>query len=159
MITHMMIHESFQNHFLFVRTLSQGHVLLLLYIDDMIVTGDDTVGITDTQRYLHCQFHMKDLGHLRYFLGLEIAQAEPGILISQQKCTTDIIDITALTDTKIVDTPLEVHSKFLSSDGIPPADPTRYHQQTCLSLFDETRYYPCSQHCQPVCICTTLCSL
>ena len=73
-------HESFQDHSLFVRTSSQGCVLLLLYVDDMIVTGDDNVGITDTQRYLHRQFHMKNLGHLRYFLGLEIAQAERGFL-------------------------------------------------------------------------------
>ena len=52
-----------------MRTSPQGRVLLLLYIDDMIVTGDDTVGITNTQRYLDRQFHIKDLGHLQYFLG------------------------------------------------------------------------------------------
>jgi len=68
--------ESFQDYSLFVWTSLQGRVLLLLYADDMIVIGDDTVGITDTQRYLHLQFHIKDLGHLRCFLGLEIAQAE-----------------------------------------------------------------------------------
>ena len=50
-----------------------GRGLLLLYIDDMIVTNDDTAGITGTQRCLHRQLHMKDLSHLRYFLGLEIA--------------------------------------------------------------------------------------
>jgi len=49
--------------------LAAERVLLLLYIDDMIVTGDDTAGITDTQRYLDRQFHIKDLGHLQYFLG------------------------------------------------------------------------------------------
>jgi len=65
--------ESFQDHSLYVWTSPQGHVLLLLYVDDMIATGDDTAGITDTQRYLHRQFQMKDLVHLRYFLGLEIA--------------------------------------------------------------------------------------
>jgi len=65
-----------------VRTSLQGCILLLLYVDDMIVTGDDAASITDTQRYLHHQFHMKDLDHLRYFLGLEIAQAEQRILIS-----------------------------------------------------------------------------
>ena len=48
----------------------------------MIVIGDDTAGIADTNRYLHNQFQMKDLDHLRYFLGLEIAQVERGILIS-----------------------------------------------------------------------------
>ena len=56
-----------------MRTSPQGYVLLLLYIDDMIVTGDDIAGIADTQIYLHRQFQMKDLGRLRYFLGLEMA--------------------------------------------------------------------------------------
>ena len=73
--------ESFQDHSLFVRTSPLERVFLLLYVDDMIVTGDDTAGITDTQRYLHRQFQM-NLCHLRYFLGLEIAQAEQRILIS-----------------------------------------------------------------------------
>jgi len=45
---------------------------------------NDIAGITDTQRYLHRQFHMKDLGHLRYFLGLAIVQAERGILIHRK---------------------------------------------------------------------------
>jgi len=70
---------------------------------------------------------MKDPAHLRYFLGLEIAQAEWGILISQQKYTSDIIDVAALTDTKIADTPVELHSKLLPSDSALLADPTRYH--------------------------------
>jgi len=74
--------ESFQDHSLFVQTSPQRHILYLLYVDDMIVTGDNTAGIADTQRYLHHKFQMKDLCHLQYFLGLEIAQAERGILIS-----------------------------------------------------------------------------
>ena len=75
----------------------------------------------------HRQFYMKDLGHLWYFLGLEIAQTEPRILISQQKYTSDNI-VATLTDTKIEDTPLEFHSKLLPLDGTPLADPTRYRQ-------------------------------
>jgi len=86
-----------------------------MYVDDMIVTGDDTVGIADTERYLHRQFQMKDLGQLRYFLGLEIAQAEREILVSQQKYTSDIIEVVALTNTKTTDILLEL----LLTDGTP----------------------------------------
>jgi len=99
--------ESFQDHF---PCGPRRKGSLLLYVDDMIVTGDDTADITNTQRYLHRQFHMKDLGHLWYFLGLEKVQAERGILILQQKYTSDISDGAALIDTKIAGTPLELHS-------------------------------------------------
>ena len=125
---HISFQESFQDHSLFVRTSPQGRVLILLYVDDMIITGDDTTGIVDTQKYLYRQFQIKDLGRLRYFLGLEIAQADRGILISQQKYTSDIIASAALTDTRTTDTPLELHSKLLPTDGAPLADPTRYRQ-------------------------------
>ena len=94
------LQQNFQDHSLFVPTSPQGHVLLSLYIDDMIVIGDDTAGIADTNRYLHNQFQMKDLDHLRYFLGLEIAQAERGILISQQNYSSDIIDVVELIDSR-----------------------------------------------------------
>ena len=69
---------------------------------------------------------MKDPGRLQYFLGLKIAQAERGILIFQQKYTSDIIEAAALTDTKTADTPLELHSKLVHTDGTPLADLIRY---------------------------------
>ena len=65
-----------------MRTLPQRRIVLLLYVDCMIVTIDDTAGITDTQIYFHHQFQLKDLGPSTHFLGLEIAQGERGILIS-----------------------------------------------------------------------------
>ena len=77
-----------------MRTSSKGRVLQLLYVND---TSDYTAGIADTQRYLHRQFQMKNLGHLWYYLGLEIAQDEWRILIFQQKYTSDIIEAVALT--------------------------------------------------------------
>jgi hypothetical protein len=45
-------------------------ILLLLYVDDMIITGDDHSGISDFKLFLHQQFEMKDHGHLNYFLTL-----------------------------------------------------------------------------------------
>ena len=52
---------------------------------------------------------MKDLGHLRYFLGLEVAYARRGYLVSQQKYTSDILSRACLTDIRTAATPIELH--------------------------------------------------
>ena len=46
--------------------------MLLLYVDDMIITGDDLSGIQELKDFLSQQFKIKDLGHLSYFLVLKL---------------------------------------------------------------------------------------
>ncbi|WKA04900.1 hypothetical protein VitviT2T_022897 [Vitis vinifera] len=68
---------------LFLRRTDKGTILLLLYVDDMIITGDDLSGIQELKDFLSQQFEMKDLGHLSYFLGLEITHSTDGLYITQ----------------------------------------------------------------------------
>lgn len=120
--------ESTEDYALFVRDSPRGRALLLLYVDDMIITGDDTTAIASLKQHLHQQFQMTDLGPLRYFLGLEIAYSSRGYLLSQQKYISDILHRAALSDTRTADTPMELHIKLRPSDGVPLDDPTRYRQ-------------------------------
>ena len=48
-------------------------MLLILYVDDMVIIGSDLVAIASLKRHLQFKFEMKDLGFLRYFLGIEVA--------------------------------------------------------------------------------------
>ena len=69
---------------LFVHTSPRGRTLLLLYVDDMIITGDDSEYIAFVKVRLHEQFLMSDLGPLRYFLGIEVSLTSDGLFISQK---------------------------------------------------------------------------
>ena len=51
-------------------------------MDDMVISGDDVDSILSLKQHLQQQFQMKDLGHFRYFLGLEVAYAQHGYLVS-----------------------------------------------------------------------------
>ena len=73
------------NHYdsaLFLHRTDKGTILLLLYVDDMIITGNDLSGIQKLKVFLNQQFEMKDLGHLSYFLGLEITHSTNGFYIT-----------------------------------------------------------------------------
>ena len=57
----------------------RGRTLLIVYIDDIIITdGNDTYGIKELKAFLLGQFHIKNLGKLRYFLGIEVAHSKEG---------------------------------------------------------------------------------
>ena len=113
---------------LFLRRFVNGITILLLYVDDMIITGDDMQGIRYLNHFLGCQFEMKDFGPLNYFLGLEVSSFADGYYLTQAKYTSDMISRASITDSKIVDTHIEYNRCLNSHDGESPYDATLYRQ-------------------------------
>ena len=113
---------------LFLRRSDHGITILLLYVDDMIITGDDMQGIHDLKHFLGRQFEMKDLGPLNYFLGLEVSSSIDDYYLTHTKYTSDLISQASITDSKIVDTPIEYNCRLNSHDGEPLSNATLYRQ-------------------------------
>ncbi|WJZ96954.1 hypothetical protein VitviT2T_015594 [Vitis vinifera] len=113
---------------LFLRRTDNGTILVLLYVDDMIITGDDLSGIQELKDFLSQQFEMKDLGHLSYFLGLEITHSTDGLYITQAKYASDLLSQAGLTDSKTVDTPVELNAHLTPLGGKPLSNPSLYRR-------------------------------
>uniref|UniRef100_A0A2N9HNQ0 Reverse transcriptase Ty1/copia-type domain-containing protein n=1 Tax=Fagus sylvatica TaxID=28930 RepID=A0A2N9HNQ0_FAGSY len=94
---------------LFFRRSDHGITLLLLYVDDMIITGDDVQGIQDLKRFL-------------------VSSSSDGYYLTQAKYTSDLISRAGITDSKIVDTLIEYNNRLNTHDGEPFSDATLYRQ-------------------------------
>ena len=109
---------------LFLRRTDKGTILLLLYVDDMIITGDNLNGIQELKDFLSQQFEMKDLRHLNYFLGLEITHSTYGLYITQAKYASELLSRAGLINNKTIDTPVEFNAHLTPSGGKPLSNPS-----------------------------------
>ena len=84
-------------------------VILIMYVDDIIFTGDDIDEMEKLKRVPANEFEVKDLDFLRYFLGMEVARTTQGIVVCQRKYTIDLLEETRMLGCKPIDTPMEVN--------------------------------------------------
>jgi hypothetical protein len=104
-----------------------GRTLLLLYVYDMIIIGDDPDYIAFVKVRLSDQFLMSDLDPLRYFLRIDISSTPEGFFSSQVKYIHDLLDRASLTNHRIAETHMELNVHLTSNDGEPLENLTCYH--------------------------------
>lgn len=87
-----------------------------MYVDDLLVTGSNMQLIKETKTALHTVFKIKDLGELRFFLGIEFARSKTDILMHQRKYALELIYELGLGAAKPATTPLEVNIKLTTKE-------------------------------------------
>uniref|UniRef100_A0A3Q7F5U4 Reverse transcriptase Ty1/copia-type domain-containing protein n=1 Tax=Solanum lycopersicum TaxID=4081 RepID=A0A3Q7F5U4_SOLLC len=92
----------------------EGMVVVLIYVDDLLITGDNELLIREAKEVLHHKFKLKDLGELKYFLGIEVLRSKTGVILNQRKYILELISDTGLSGAKPVNTPLETNLRLTS---------------------------------------------
>ena len=98
--------KSKSDHSVFYKISSSDIILLVVHVDDIVITGSDSKGISSLKPLIHNQFHTKVLGMLKYFLGIEVMRSKQGILLSQQKYVLDLLSETGKLGVKPCITPM-----------------------------------------------------
>ena len=120
--------QSKQDYSLFTRSHEDKFLAALVYVDDILLTGNDADGIESVKTALHEAFTVKDMGAARYFLGVEIARSNAGILLNQRKYILDILVDAGLSACKPATAPLPpgLHLSIDSGDILP--NPAQYRR-------------------------------
>ncbi|KAL6315101.1 hypothetical protein AAG906_035309 [Vitis piasezkii] len=99
--------QSNSDHTLFLKKQHGKITTLIVYVDDMVVTRNDPEERKALQNYLFREFEMKDLGPLKYFLGIEVSRSSEGIFLSQRKYALDLLQEIGMSGCQLVNTPIE----------------------------------------------------
>jgi len=132
--------QSKNDYSLFLNKTSTNITIIAVYVDDILLTGSDYKEIQHIKSCLNAKFGIKDLGKLHYFLGLEISQTQAGVLLSQQKFTTELRRDYGFSIKTHAATPLPLSCKLLPDEGPLLDDPTIYRTLAGkLNLLTNTR--------------------
>lgn len=91
---------------LFTRRRGNSSFFIIVYIDDIVITGNDIQAIQHIKHLLHQQFRIKDLGNIKYFLGKKVARSKPGIFLNQRKYVLDLLEDSGLEGARIAYHPM-----------------------------------------------------
>jgi len=112
---------------LYVQLGSVDKLVVLIYVDDLIIIGNNTDSIAQLKTKLQHQFPIKDLSSLKYFLGIEMAASSKGLFLNQRKYIVDLLQDAEMLHTKPAATPLDSKLRLASTGNA--LDSPSYYQK------------------------------
>lgn len=117
------------DHTLFTKHAADGKcVVVSVYVDDIVITGDDKEEIIRLKQFLSKEFEIKDLGSMKYFLGMEIGRSRNQISVSQRKYIIDLLKDTGMLNCKPIDTPMDPNVKLVTRGNETATDRGKYQR-------------------------------
>nr|KYP53970.1 Retrovirus-related Pol polyprotein from transposon TNT 1-94 [Cajanus cajan] len=120
--------QSDVDHSLFTYSIDSIFIVVLIYVDDLVIASNDNGACDHFKLYLSKCFHMKDLGPLKYFLGLELARGPIGMFLCQRIYTLDILKECGMLDCKPCSFPMEQHHRLSADFGTLYPNPPQYRR-------------------------------
>ncbi|XP_071704910.1 uncharacterized mitochondrial protein AtMg00810-like [Rutidosis leptorrhynchoides] len=114
------------DHSLFIYKKGRDMAYIFLYVDDIIITASSNDLRCHFMTKLVDEFAMKDLGSLRYFLGIDVKHTQNGLFLSQSTSSREILNRAGLSSYKPSHTPVDTKTKLSSTSGTPYHDPTYF---------------------------------
>ena len=112
---------------MFMKFLVEGKVaIIIVYVDDIILTGDDTMEMDRLKKGLASKFKIKDLWSLRYFLGMKMAHSKKGMIVSLPKYILDLLRETGMSGCRPSNTLMDRNVKLEKKREGVPMDIARY---------------------------------
>jgi len=120
--------QSSADHSLFVKKFASDITVLLVYVDDVVLTGNSIAEINVAKAHLYSRFHIKDLGPIKYFLGLEVSRSLDGLVLNQRKYCLDLILETGMLGCKPAPTLSDPSIKLHADKGALLPDPSSFRR-------------------------------
>jgi hypothetical protein len=131
--------QSNADHTLFYKHDGDKLVVLIVYVDDIIITRNYEEEIKKIKKHLAQEFEVKDLRLLCYFLGIEVSRSTKGIYLSQRKYVLDLLSETSMSRCHPASTPIE-SNHHITKEGGSPIDREQYKRLVgCLIYLSHTR--------------------
>ena len=108
----------------YTKKVGKSFTILFLYVVDIILTGSDPSHIKHVKSSLKKKFEMTNLGHFRYFLGLQVLQSKEGITLSQSKYACDVLCHFHMEDSKPTPSPFQSGFNISLTFTTPEVDVT-----------------------------------
>ncbi|KAL0306858.1 UNVERIFIED_CONTAM: Retrovirus-related Pol polyprotein from transposon RE2 [Sesamum radiatum] len=118
--------QSVHDNCLFLRHIETDFIALLVYVDDILLTGTSEGSLNEVKQYLDKLFTIKDVGSAKYFLGLELARSTHGLHVTQHKYLQDILRDASMLDARPTSTPFPSSMHLNNEEGALLHSPDRY---------------------------------